>query len=196
MQVANHNKCGSFETKNGGQNGTSMAFEFGSELRLCPILVEDLEYPGHMLIEVFIFYHPLKENLSKAIALMTTFFSQFLSHIKLQMLCNEHGFFLEIAQVIRNLDLSILKGTIKCHSNSTWAHFIVEVLISSKDILHIHLLDSMNLYHFPSSNRPSCKSTVICYVCAQVPKGFQRMDVFWRLMLLWQRKSQPITTKR
>jgi hypothetical protein len=61
MQVANHDKCGSFETKNGGQNGTSMAFELGSELQLCPILVEDLEYPGHMLIEVFIYYHPKRK---------------------------------------------------------------------------------------------------------------------------------------
>lgn len=119
--VSNHKNSGSIETKNGGQNGTSMAFEFGSELKLCPILVEDLEYPGHMLIE---------------------------------MLCNEHGLFLEIAQVIRNLELSILKGTIERHSNNTWAHFIVEG-----------------------------------------PKGFHRMDVFWRLMLLWQHKGQQITSK-
>jgi hypothetical protein len=62
MQVANHKNCGSYETKNGGQNGTSMAFEFGSEHQICPILVEDLECPGHMLIEVINFYYLSPRN--------------------------------------------------------------------------------------------------------------------------------------
>lgn len=44
------------------------------------------------------------------------------------MLCNEHGLFLEIAQVIRGLELNILKGAMEVRSDNTWAHFIVEVL--------------------------------------------------------------------
>lgn len=44
------------------------------------------------------------------------------------MLCKEHGLFLEIAQVIRGLELTILKGVMESRSNNTWAHFIVEVL--------------------------------------------------------------------
>jgi len=52
MQVANHNNWVSPETKNVSQNGTSWAFDFGTELQICPIVVEDLEFPGQMLIEV------------------------------------------------------------------------------------------------------------------------------------------------
>ncbi|CAL5334988.1 unnamed protein product [Camellia sinensis] len=81
-------------TKRERPNGTSWAFEVGSDLQVCPIVVEDLEYPGHMLIE---------------------------------MLCNDNGLFLEIAEVIRRLDLTILKGVLESHENNTWAHFIVEV---------------------------------------------------------------------
>lgn len=46
----------------------------------------------------------------------------------MQMLCNEHGLFLEIAQVIRTANLTILKGVVESRSNDTWAHFVVEVL--------------------------------------------------------------------
>jgi hypothetical protein len=52
MQVANHNKRESSESKNVSENGTSWAFDFGNVLQLCPIVVEDLEVSGHMLIEV------------------------------------------------------------------------------------------------------------------------------------------------
>ncbi|XP_034693889.1 transcription factor EMB1444-like isoform X1 [Vitis riparia] len=82
------------ENKCSHQNGTSWAFELGSELKVCPIVVEDLECPGHMLIE---------------------------------MLCNEHGLFLEIAQVIRGLELTILKGVMESRCDNMWAQFIVEV---------------------------------------------------------------------
>lgn len=40
------------ETKSGSSNGKGRAFELGSELQISPIVVEDLEHPGHMLIEV------------------------------------------------------------------------------------------------------------------------------------------------
>lgn len=39
----------------GGKNGASWAFELGGDLKVCPIIVEDLQYPGHMIIEVHIF---------------------------------------------------------------------------------------------------------------------------------------------
>ncbi|XP_023910723.1 transcription factor LHW isoform X1 [Quercus suber] len=120
-EVANHNNWVSPETKNVSQNGTSWAFDFGTELQICPIVVEDLEFPGHMLIE---------------------------------MLCDEHGLFLEIAEVIRGAELTILKGTMELRSNKTWAHFIVEG-----------------------------------------PRGFHRMDVFWPLMHLWQRKRKPLSCR-
>ncbi|KAA8516390.1 hypothetical protein F0562_016683 [Nyssa sinensis] len=93
QEVTDRKNLKSSETKGVHPNGTSWAFELGSELQVCPIVVEDLEYPGLMLIE---------------------------------MLCNEHGLFLEIAEVIRRLELTILKGVMESRSNNTWAHFIVE----------------------------------------------------------------------
>ncbi|KAF9623967.1 hypothetical protein IFM89_006694, partial [Coptis chinensis] len=35
----------------GKENGASWAVEMGSQLEVCPIVVKDLEQPGHMLIE-------------------------------------------------------------------------------------------------------------------------------------------------
>ncbi|OVA17786.1 Myc-type [Macleaya cordata] len=78
----------------GHHNGTSWKFELGRQLRVCPVIVEDLDHPGHMLIEV---------------------------------LCEEHRLFLEIAQVLRNLELTVLKGVTEKHSDKILAHFIVEV---------------------------------------------------------------------
>lgn len=44
------------------------------------------------------------------------------------MACNDHGRFLEIADVIYRLELTILKGVMERRSDdSTWAHFVVEV---------------------------------------------------------------------
>ncbi|XP_055961973.1 transcription factor EMB1444-like isoform X2 [Mercurialis annua] len=72
----------------------------------------------------------------------------------IEMLCNDHGLFLEIAQVIRNLELTILKGVLKSRSNNTWAHFVVEA-----------------------------------------SKGFHRLDIFWPLMQLLQRKRKSLCSK-
>ncbi|KAI9116193.1 hypothetical protein K1719_013123 [Acacia pycnantha] len=78
----------------GNHAGRSCAIDFGSELQVCPIVIEDLECPGHMLIEV---------------------------------ICSEHGLFLEIAQLIRQLELTILKGVLESSSSTAWARFIVKV---------------------------------------------------------------------
>ncbi|KHN04065.1 transcription factor EMB1444-like [Glycine soja] len=78
---------------NASHPGRSCAFDFESEVSW-PIVIEDLECSGHMLIE---------------------------------MICNEHGLFLEIAQVIRKLDVIILKGILENCSSNSWACFIVEV---------------------------------------------------------------------
>ncbi|KAL6142161.1 hypothetical protein ACLB2K_060444 [Fragaria x ananassa] len=109
------------KTLSGSSNGTSRAFELGRELQISPIVVEDLEHPGHMLIE---------------------------------MLCDEHGLFLEIAQAIRRLELTVLKGVMETRSNNLWAHFVVEV-----------------------------------------PRGFHRMDVFWPLLHLLQRRKSSLSSK-
>lgn len=46
------NDLRSSETSDRNQSGTTWAFELGNDVLLCPIVVEDLAYPGHMLIEV------------------------------------------------------------------------------------------------------------------------------------------------
>ncbi|XP_059305537.1 transcription factor bHLH155-like isoform X1 [Lycium ferocissimum] len=79
--------------KTNNQQGTSWAVELGSADQICPIIVKDLKYPGHMLIE---------------------------------MMCDDHGRFLEISDVIHRLELTILKGVMEKRSETTWAHFIVE----------------------------------------------------------------------
>lgn len=81
------------EVKSSNKQGTCWALELGSADQICPIIVKDLEYPGHMLIE---------------------------------MMCDDHGRFLEISDVIHRLELTILKGVMEKRSESTWAHFIVE----------------------------------------------------------------------
>ncbi|CAL0302682.1 unnamed protein product [Lupinus luteus] len=48
-------------------------------------------------------------------------------HMRIEMKCDEHGLFLEIAQVIQKMELTILKGVLEDHSSSAWARFIVEV---------------------------------------------------------------------
>lgn len=85
------------------RGGASWALEIGGELQVCPIVVEDLEDPGLMLIE---------------------------------MLCNEQGLFLDIAQVLQRLELTILKGVTEKDSGNTWACFIVE---ASKDFQRIDI---------------------------------------------------------
>lgn len=121
QEVAGRKNLRSFDPKEESQKGKSWAFEIGSEQQVCPIIVEDLPHPGHLLIE---------------------------------MLCNEQGMFLEIAQVIRSFNLTILKGVMESSEKNTWAHFIVET-----------------------------------------SRGFHRLDIFWPLMQLLQRRRNPISSK-
>ncbi|KAL2903090.1 hypothetical protein RDABS01_028172 [Bienertia sinuspersici] len=96
---------------NGRRNAT-WAYEVGSSNLLCPIIVEDLNEPGQMLIE---------------------------------MLCEERGYFLEIADIVRGFGLTILKGVMEARNDKVWAHFIVEgdkhvtrmdVFVSLMQLLH------------------------------------------------------------
>lgn len=43
------------------------------------------------------------------------------------MVCNNHSGFLDIADVIHRLELTILKGVMENRVGGTWARFIVEV---------------------------------------------------------------------
>lgn len=45
-----------------------------------------------------------------------------------QMLCEERGLFLEIADIIRGFGLTILKGVMETRDHKIWARFLVEVV--------------------------------------------------------------------
>ncbi|XP_038876567.1 transcription factor bHLH157 [Benincasa hispida] len=48
-----------------------------------------------------------------------------------EMLCEERGFFLEIADMIRSYGLTILKGVMEVREDKIWAQFVVEVKINT-----------------------------------------------------------------
>lgn len=48
------------------------------------------------------------------------------------MLCEERGLFLEIADIIRGLGLTILKGVMETRTDKIWARFAVEVILIAK----------------------------------------------------------------
>lgn len=52
------------------------------------------------------------------------------------MLCEERGFFLEIADLIRGLGLTILKGVMEAHNDKIWARFVVEVMLQKGTSYH------------------------------------------------------------
>ncbi|XVE77903.1 hypothetical protein DITRI_Ditri13aG0101300 [Diplodiscus trichospermus] len=93
------------------EQGSSWAVEVGSHLKVCSIVVENINKNGQMLVE---------------------------------MLCEECSHFLEIAEAIRSLGLTILKGVTEAHGEKTWILFVVEVEFIIQDELsgilwHIHV---------------------------------------------------------
>ncbi|PPR80630.1 hypothetical protein GOBAR_AA40081 [Gossypium barbadense] len=75
------------------EQGSSWAVEVGSHLKVCSIVVENINKNGQMLVE---------------------------------LLCEECSHFLEIAEAIRSLGLTILKGVTEAHGEKTWICFVVE----------------------------------------------------------------------
>ncbi|XP_052179522.1 transcription factor EMB1444-like isoform X2 [Diospyros lotus] len=73
--------------------GSSWAMEVGSHLKVCQIMIENINMNGQMLIE---------------------------------MMCEECNHFLQIAEAIRSLGLTILKGVTEACGEKTWMHFVVE----------------------------------------------------------------------
>ncbi|XP_057790402.1 LOW QUALITY PROTEIN: transcription factor EMB1444-like [Salvia miltiorrhiza] len=78
------------------EQGSSWAVEVGNDQKVCPIIVENINMNGQMLVE---------------------------------MLCKECDQFLEIAEAIRSLGLSILKGVSEAYGNKAWMCFVVELII-------------------------------------------------------------------
>nr|WCO08294.1 hypothetical protein [Suaeda aralocaspica] len=88
----------------GYEQGSSWAVEVGGHMKICPIVVENLNMNGQMLVE---------------------------------MLCEDSDHFLEIAEAIRSLGLTILKGLTDNHGDKTWMRFVVE----SQNNRNLHRMD-------------------------------------------------------
>lgn len=70
-----------------------------------------------------------------------------------EMFCEEKGHFLEIADMIRSLGLTILKGVMESRSNKIWARFVVE---ANRDVRRVDIMMSlMHLLHVNSSSSSS-----------------------------------------
>lgn len=100
-------KEGGLLLKDNFEGGATWAYEVGSQSMVCPIIVEDLNPPRQMLVE---------------------------------MLCEERGFFLEIAEIIRGLGLTILKGVMEARNDKIWARFAVE---ANRDITRMEIFMSL-----------------------------------------------------
>lgn len=71
------------------------------------------------------------------------------------MLCEERGFFLEIADLIRGLGLTILKGVMETRNDKIWARFAVEV-ISTRAMLLLPINNySLQIYYDTTMDGPS-----------------------------------------
>ncbi|GAB4824608.1 hypothetical protein Ancab_007481 [Ancistrocladus abbreviatus] len=97
------NEDGGLLLKDNFEGGATWAFEVGSQSMACPIVVEDLDPPRQLLVE---------------------------------MLCEERGFFLEIADMIRGLGLTILKGVMETRNDKLWARFAVE---ANRDVTRMEI---------------------------------------------------------
>ncbi|KAL7613755.1 hypothetical protein Lser_V15G05829 [Lactuca serriola] len=89
------------------EGGATWAYEVGSQSMVCPIIVEDLNSPRQMLVE---------------------------------MVCEERGSFLEIADVVRGLGLTILKGVMESRNDKIWAYFTVE---ANRDVSRMEIFISL-----------------------------------------------------
>jgi len=73
------------------------------------------------------------------------------------MLCEERGFFLEIADLIRGLGLTILKGVMEAHNDKIWARFAVEVIPLHKGTFFLHRMNSdFNVVVIPFAGKQGC----------------------------------------
>ncbi|GER25396.1 transcription factor-related family protein [Striga asiatica] len=100
-------KNGGLVLKDNFEGGATWAYEVCSQSMVCPIIVEDLNQPRQMLVE---------------------------------MLCEERGLFLEIADIIRGLGLTILKGVMETRKDKIWARFAVE---ANRDVTRMEIFISL-----------------------------------------------------
>nr|XP_043634861.1 transcription factor LHW isoform X2 [Erigeron canadensis] len=121
----NVSKDGGLLLRDNFEGGATWAYEVGSQTMVCPIIVEDLNSPRQMLVE---------------------------------MLCEERGSFLEIADIIKGLGLTILKGVMESRNDKIWAHFTVE---ANRDVTRMEIfLSLVSLFDQASKNGADCSGNV------------------------------------
>lgn len=92
-----------------------------------------------------------------------------------EMLCEERGLFLEIADIIRNLGLTILKGIMEARNDKIWARFVVE---ADRDVHRVEILWSLMQLLQPST-KGSCTSNHSSIGNSQVTENVsQTFDTF------------------
>ncbi|KNA09621.1 hypothetical protein SOVF_151900 [Spinacia oleracea] len=156
------------------QGSATWAFELGSQSLVCPIVVEDLNPPRQLLIEMLcekrgffleiadiirglgltILKGVMEVQNDKIWARFAVFElgSQSLvcpivvedlnppRQLLIEMLCEKRGFFLEIADIIRGLGLTILKGVMEAQNDKIWARFAVE---ANRDVTRMEVFISL-----------------------------------------------------
>ncbi|XP_042501981.1 transcription factor LHW-like [Macadamia integrifolia] len=125
-------KEGRLFMKDNFEGGATWAYEVGSQSMIYPIIVEDLNAPRQLLVE---------------------------------MLCEDRGSFLEIADIIRGLGLTILKGVMEARNDKVWAHFAVEANrdVSRMEIFLslVHLLEQAGKGSSPALKGIDCSSLMV-----------------------------------
>ncbi|OAY64479.1 Transcription factor bHLH157 [Ananas comosus] len=77
----------------------------------------------------------------------------------IEMLCEERGFFLEIADIIRGYGLTILKGVMEIRESKIWSRFLVE---ANRDITRMDIfLSLVQLLQQTNSIRPNEQLTKV-----------------------------------
>ncbi|KAJ8478520.1 hypothetical protein OPV22_022247 [Ensete ventricosum] len=139
------NKEGGLLLKDNFEGGATWAFEVGTQPTICPIVVEDLNPPRQMLVE---------------------------------MLCEDRGFFLEIADFIRGLGLTILKGVMEARKNKVWARFAVE---ANRDMTRMEIFLSLVQLLEPASESVSAPSSAAANINT-APTAFHQTKVTARVV--------------
>lgn len=104
-----------------------------------------------------------------------------------QMLCEQRGFFLEIADIIRGLGLTILKGVMETKNEKIWARFAVEVNTSFTLICCPNCL-LVCPKTFPLPSTPSNERCL--HYMLQANRDITRMEIFISLVHLLEQTTK------
>lgn len=95
------------------------------------------------------------------------------------MLCEERGFFLEIADIIRGYGLTILKGVMEIRDSKIWSRFLVEVKYVKKKKKKL----ATPTLRFISPTE------IDAFGLTQANRDITRMDIFLSLVQLLQQTN-------